>query len=228
MDFIYKMITNRLVKPFLKYYLKKERPYTYKEFKLTIFSGVFHPGLFFSTKFLAVFVNSLSLENCKFCEPGTGAGLISLTALKKGASVTAFDINKLAVDNCRKNFALNKVLFKDNAVFEVYQSDLFDKVPAQSFDYIVVNPPYFFKNASDDAGKAWYVGEQGEYFEKFFGQLSSYIHPHSKIYMILADNCEIERIEAIAKKYNFTFRLATSKKIWWETNYIFSIIQSKI
>jgi release factor glutamine methyltransferase len=223
MNFLFRIVSNKFIKPFLNHYLRKERTYKYNGLTLTISPGVFHPGFFFSTKFLVDFVNSLELKNKTFCEPGTGSGLVSLSALKKGARVTAFDINPSSVKNCRENFVRNKFLFDQEFFFEVYLSDLFDSVSTQAFDYIVVNPPYFFSNPIDDVGKAWYAGANGEYFEKLFQQINAYIHHDSKVYMILGDNCEIDRIENIAKKYGLTFSLVKSKKIWWEKNYIFKI-----
>ncbi|HWZ21452.1 MAG TPA: methyltransferase [Cytophagaceae bacterium] len=222
MDLLLKFFANNFLKPFLKFYLRKERTYTHKGFRLVVSPGVFHPGFFFSTKFLADFVSKLELKNKKICEPGVGAGLISLSALRKGALVTAFDVNAAAIDNCKRNFELNKSLFT-NPSFTIYQSDLFDQIPIQTFDYVAVNPPYFFGKISNDASMAWYAGEEGEYFEKFFRQLGDYLHADSKIYMILADNCELEKIEFIAAKYGFQFSLAESKKIWWERNFIFEI-----
>jgi release factor glutamine methyltransferase len=223
MNLLLKISTNYLLKPFLKLYLRKERTYNYKGFKLVVFPGVFHPGFFFSTKFLADFVSTLDLKNKKFCEPGTGSGLVSLFALKKGALVTAFDINPIAIKNSKKNFETNRSLFDSRAYFEACTSDLFDVIEKQTFDYIVVNPPYFFADAKDNKAKAWYAGKEGEYFEKFFRQLKLYIHDTSKVYMILADNCEIGRIETIASKYGFKIHLVKSKKIWWEENSIFEI-----
>ncbi len=222
MDVLLKIV-NYTIKPFLKIYLKKERRYTYKGFKLVVSPEVFHPGFFFSSKFLADFVNGLELKNKKFCEPGAGSGLVSLFALKKGARVTAFDINPAAVKNCKENFENNRTLFDDKVFFEVCTSDLFDKIEKQSFDYIVVNPPYFFGDTTNDASKAWYAGTNGEYFDKFFCQLPDYLHNDSKVFMILADNCEIERIKSIALNYDFGFTLVKRKKIWWEENYIFNL-----
>jgi release factor glutamine methyltransferase len=223
MNSILQYSANIFVRPFLKYYLRKERTYFYKGLKLIVMPGVFHPGFFFSTKYLVDFIDRLDLKGKKFCEPGMGSGLVSLHALRKSATVVSFDVNPIAVENCRKNFEINRSVFDKGISFEIMESDLFDKIPVQSFDYIIVNPPYFFGNAKDDAAKAWYAGEGGEYFEKLFSQVFSYINSASKFYMILADNCDLDRIKEIAGKYNFGFYLLESKKVYWETNYIFEI-----
>ncbi len=223
MDLLLKAFANYILNPFLKFYLRKERGFSYKGFRLIVSPGVFHPGFFFSTKFLTDFVAVLELKNKKFCEPGTGSGLVSLFALKEGAFVTAFDSNSKAVENCKHNFESNKLLFGENATFQVFQSNLFDIIPVQAFDYIVVNPPYFFGKVTNDASMAWYAGKEGEYFEKFFQQIGNYLHTYSRVYMILADNCEIEKIKTIAAKYDYKFQLVKRKKIWWEENSIYEI-----
>jgi hypothetical protein len=43
--------------------------------------------------------------------------------------------------------------------------------------------------------------------------------------MILAENCEIERIRKIARKYCTELKLADERKISWEKNYIFVVEQ---
>ncbi len=218
-----KVIADYFVKPFLKHYLKKKRTWHYKGLKLVVSPGVFHPGFFFSSQFLADFISSQSLYGKTFCEPGAGTGLVSLTAYQKGASVTAYDVHPIAVQNILENFSLNFPTPFALQSFQVYTSDLFDQIPPQTFNCIAVNPPYFFKEATDDASKAWYCGKDGEYFEKFFHQLKAYSNKESKIYMILADNCDLERIQGIAQKNKFQLQQVAKKKIWWEINFIFLI-----
>ena len=46
--------------------------------------------------------------------------------------------------------------------------------------------------------------------------------------MILAENCEIDRIKKIAEDHGFKFELLQQQKIKWELNYIFEIIDNKV
>ena len=41
--------------------------------------------------------------------------------------------------------------------------------------------------------------------------------------MVLADNCEIERIKKIAKQNKICFKLVDEKKIKWEKNFIYKL-----
>jgi release factor glutamine methyltransferase len=216
-----KGIVNRTWKPYVQWYLKKTRVYSFKNYSVSIEPGVFHPGFFFSTKFLISFIETLDLKGKSFLEMGSGSGLVSIAAAKKNALVLACDVSPKAVSNTRKNFESN------NVKAECISSDLFDSIPARQFDFIVVNPPYFKKNPDSIEEKAWYCGESLEYFEKFFQQAKSFVHSSSRIIMVLSDECDIHGIQAIAEKFHWQFELAIQKRTAWETGFIFNICPLK-
>ncbi|MEO6304028.1 MAG: methyltransferase [Bacteroidia bacterium] len=220
LDRLHKKTYDVFVKPFLKRYLKKERWFTYGKIKLKIYPGVFHPAYFFSTKVFVDFIKTLDLQNKKVCEVGAGSGLLSFIAFSSGAKVISFDINAVAVKGVEENFNRN---FSASGNFEIYLSDLFDAVPKSNFDVLLINPPYFFNYAKNERDFAWDCGGNGEYFEKLFKELSGYSNASSQIFMILADNCDLERIKKLAKKYNYLLNLVIEKKVKWEKNFIFNI-----
>jgi release factor glutamine methyltransferase len=194
----------------------------YNHLKLKIISGVFHPRFFFSSKYLAAFIEQLELTGKSFCEPCTGSGLISLIAFSKKANVVCFDIDAKAVETVRFNFKHN-FKAKDVDTFQIMQSDGFKQVPKQLFDVIAINPPYFFKTVTNEKEYAWNCGENGEFFMDFFKGLQDYLNPQGICYMVLAENCDLTRIEAIAKTNACSFILINEKKIAWEKNFIFEI-----
>jgi release factor glutamine methyltransferase len=216
-----KIYMQTFAKPYVLWYLKKERTDTVRGFKLVIKPTVFHPKFFFSSTYLFDFVNTLSLENKKFLEIGCGSGLISLLAYQKKAIITACDINSVAVDCTKLNFENN--FGKEIADASILNSDLFNSIPNSKFDVVVINPPYFFDDIKSDDQLAWNCGKNGEYFVKLFKGLKNYIHIESEVFIILADNCEIDRIKSIALSQQFIFELIVHKKIKWETNFIFKI-----
>lgn len=220
-----KTFSRFIQKPYLQWYLRSKRVYTQDGLKLVIYPGVFHPKYFFSTQVLLEFIKKIPLANKRFCEPGSGSGIISMTAYKMGAEVFCFDKNEIAIKGLRENFRKNFSDRKEGG-YHIYASDLFDQIPVQQFDYIVINPPYFFDDASSPSQLAWYCGKNGEYFEKLFSQLKSFTHSNSEIFMILGDNCEIERIQQIANKYQIIFSLVHTQKIKWENNSIFKLIHT--
>ena len=104
----------------------------------------------------------MSLKGKKFLEPGAGSGLISIYAAKKGARVTATDINPVAIEFLRDNSEEN------NVQIDIIQSDLFENIPLQHFDIIAINPPYYKKNPADLLIMHGIAAENGEYFFKLF------------------------------------------------------------
>jgi release factor glutamine methyltransferase len=204
-------------KPFLEKYLSRKRTYRYGNLELEIPPEVFHPGFFFSTHFLLQYVKKLSLNGKKFLEMGAGNGLISIYAAKQGAKVTAIDINPVAVDFLQTNSVKNK------AHFTIILSDLFQNIPVQKFDIIAVNPPYYKKNPKTPREYAWYCGENGEFFSKFFTQLPGYIHKDSEIIMTLCDGCDREMIEEAATTKGFKLICLQSKRNLIENNFIYKI-----
>ncbi|MFN0200356.1 MAG: methyltransferase [Bacteroidia bacterium] len=216
-----KRLTHRPLKLWAKWYSSQTRNYLYENGSLTsrikVLPGVFHPALFLSTQFLLKYLEKQDLMGLKLLELGCGSGLISVVCAKKGANVFASDINPQAVENVKSNAALNHV------EVTAYVSDLFQAIPPQTFDYLVINPPYYPKNATDDSEKAWFCGENFEYFDQLFRQLPTYLHQHSQIRMILSEDCELAQIQQIARLHHFDFELLVSKKVMAEQQLVFGI-----
>lgn len=211
-------VATRYYRPMLQKYLARERTYSYRSIRLVIPSGVFHPGFFFSSKFLLRFLAGQPLRGRSFLELGAGSGLISLFAAGQGADVTATDINPLAIDCLHTNRGLNA------AVFEIVHSDLYRSLPHQQFDIVAVNPPYYRKQPSSDAQRAWYCGPEGEYFDSFFSGLGAYIHERSEVWMVLCEGCDLPMIRNLASRYGWALRLARTRRNWIERDYIFQIV----
>ena len=89
----------------VQWYLRKPREFNYGTIKLIVAPGVFHPGFFFSTRYVLEFLNKENLAGQRFLEVGCGSGIISILAAQKGADVTAIDINRKAVANTIENAA---------------------------------------------------------------------------------------------------------------------------
>ncbi len=221
-----KLLIKKLLFPLLRFaynfYSSNERSYSYKGINVRVMPGVFHPGLFFSTKLLIEYISKNELKDKTVLELGAGSGLISVYCAKLKANVTASDINPIAVENINKNAKLNSVNIK------VVESDLFDRIETKIFDYIIINPPYFPKNPNNDEEFAWFCGNDFQYFKKLFDQIGNYVNNDSKIIMVLSEDCEIEIIKKIGGQSLFVFTKCYEQKIWGEMNYIFEISKSNI
>ncbi len=216
---IVKKVIDKVYAPWLSWYLKKDRTYKYSGIPLLVRKGVFHPGFFFSTKFILQSVRQTILLDKTLLELGAGSGLVAFYAAKRGAKVTASDINPEAISGLEYNKQQLQL------PIQIIASDLFDHIPVTTFDYIIINPPYYPKKAANYEEQAWYCGEDFEYFKKLFSQLSAYMHQSTKVLMSLSEDCDVNRIQKIAATQEFHFHLLKRKRIMWEWNYLFLIQQ---
>lgn len=213
----FKFIVSLTVQPILKRYLSKTRIYRYDGVELIISPEVFHPGVFFSTKFLLRYLLTLPLKGRSFLELGAGSGLISFMAAKHGAVVTASDINPVAIEYLRSNGDRNSLRLN------IIHSDLFANIPTQQFDFIAINPPYYKHAPQTNSEHAWFCGENGEYFDRLFRQIGSYLHADSQVLMILSEECDLKMISAYAAANDMALTEIKSKYIFSEKNIIFRI-----
>lgn len=216
----YKSFIQWVLKGFYNRYKLKPRTYTFRDLKVRVLPEVFHPGFFFSTKYLLEYVlEHKSIQKKQILELGAGSGLISTYLAKEGAQVYASDINPKAVENVKLNAELNELHIT------VFHSDLFDEFPSMTFDYILINPPYYPKKPSNNEEKAWFCGEDFEYFQKLFRQLSQFVNKDSEVLMVLSESCDLERITEIANESGLAIVMSDSRVMLNEKNIIFKIIQ---
>lgn len=204
-------------RPFVIHYLKKDREYRYRGVEVVVRTGVFHPGLFFSTKILFDFLERIDLRAKTFLEVGAGSGLLSIRAAQRGAAVVALDISRAAVDNLAENAERNGVSIR------IVQSDLFSELPKQRFDVIVVNPPFYPNDPTTDYERAWYCGSRFEFFEGLFRGLRDFIGKQSLVFMLLSQDCRVDKILELSVRYGLTFGIVHETRALWEKNYIFRL-----
>ena len=212
---IIKTIIQYTYRPWVLHKTSRDCYYTYDGLRLLVKKGVFHPGYFFSTRLLLRELKKHNLENMNVLEPGAGSGLISAVAASRGARVTATDINPVAVEGLRINLA------PFGKRVTILLSDLFDTIPPQAFDLIVVNPPYYARNPQTDAEKAWFCGSEFQYFHKFFSQVGRYMQPQTRVWLSMSEDCDLNSIGRIAGAYRWQLRELTRTTILAETTYIY-------
>jgi release factor glutamine methyltransferase len=207
---IFKRIISFFLIPLTRWYLRKERQYAYRDVRITVFQGVFHPGLFYSTKFLIDYVLTQSIKDKSLLELGCGTGLLSIIATQNGAVATATDLSQRAIDNTTFNAKQNQVQI------EIIYSDLFDRIKRKPFDWIVINPPYYARSVKTEDELAWHCGEKFEYFKKLFSTLKDYIHSTTQVIMVLTLGCELDKIFEIAKTHQFQFELLQERNVLFD------------
>lgn len=214
-------LSQPLVWRMYKWYLSSPRWYTYEDLQIRLLPTVFHPGWLVSTKTLLNLLSELELTGKNVLELGAGSGLIALVAARKGALVTASDINPMAIQAIHESARHNKLNIT------IIESDLFDAINEHEFDYILINPPYFPKDPADDWDKAFFCGSHFEYFHKLFGQIGAYMSDLTKTYMILNEYCNMEIIDSIARKNKLLLTLTEAKMVSGEKQFIFTIENEK-
>lgn len=205
------------IKPLVVIYLKKDREWKYKDICIVVKAGVFHPRFFFSSKFMLNYISKENLEHKTVLELGAGTAFLSLYCSKKKAVVTATDISETAIENMKLNCKMN------NCPITIIHSNLFESIPLQIFDYLIINPPYYKKQAITEYDYAWYCGAEGEYFVNLFKTIVNYIGNHSVVLIVLSSDCDIDFIKEEAIKNSLFLYLQEEKTHLIERNYIFQV-----
>ena len=198
---------------------RRPQVYVHAGLRLGVPPGVFHPGLYFSTPIFIGFLKKVDFKGKKTLDVGTGSGLLALFAAKNGAIATAIDIHPLAVGTAQKNATDNHL------PLTVLESDLFDQLPPQTFDYILINPPYYPKKAQNHQEQAFFAGENLEYFHKLFRQLPAFMHKNTKIWLILSEDCDFEQMQRIAHTNGLPLRAVFQQKKWGERLFVAEVSQ---
>lgn len=199
-----------------RYYLSKSRNVKVLGVLLKTATNVFHPSLFYSSKFFGKFINEIDLENKKVLDVGCGSGILGLLAVRNGAEVTSVDINPDCIRITEYNSRINRL------PLTVLISDLFENVTG-TFDVVLINPPYYPKTPNSLKQHAWYCGTEFEYFDRLFGTLYLISNVKTKVYMVLSDGCDIERIVSMANEKGFEMKSTLEKQFVIEKNFIFSL-----
>jgi release factor glutamine methyltransferase len=201
---------------------KGEQRYSNYGISLTILPGVFHPGVFLSTNIFIRFLAQQSLKGKRLVELGAGSGLISFYAQKNGAFVTATDINPQAIEGLRINAKTNHL------PVTVIETSLLSGLQVNDFDIVVINPPYYPKQAQNVQEAAFYCGEDFEYFKELFAQLSDQqLQKSCAVFMILSEDCRISHIQELAVEQGIGFTEVFATKKWGERNYIFQLSRNE-
>lgn len=98
---------------------------------------VFHPVHFLSTPVFVDYLATLDVAGKRLLDMGTGSGTVGIFAARRGARVTACDINPRAVALARDNARRN------GAEMEILESDLFSSLGGRMFDLICFNLPFW-------------------------------------------------------------------------------------
>ena len=177
------------------------------EMKLEVPESVYYPGE--DSELLAKHIESLDLHGKSVLEVGCGSGLLSIIAAKKGASVTAVDINKEAVEMAKANAGAN------SAAITAVESDLFSSVKGK-FDLIIFNPPYL-PVEEGEKDPTYAGGATGrETIERFVACVKSHLNPGGVVLMVISSLTGEKEVIELFEKQGIKASVAAREKIPWE------------
>lgn len=209
-------IVHRLLGKRMMRRIDRDNHYVYKNIHLELTPSIFHPKYFSSSQLLLEWVEHNISEGDRMIEIGCGSGISSLRAAQKGASVWAVDINPEAVEQLKINAENNRISL------QVFESNLLKSVPKHTWDYVLVNPPFYPKKPDNNKDFAWYCGENFEFFTDLFKQLSQ-LENQPTVFMTLSDDCDNESIKTIANNEGFHFQMKEERKQLLETNSLYQV-----
>lgn len=154
---------------------------------------------------------------------GTGSGIQALEAAssKKVVKVYAVDIDRKAIDLCRKDIDNKKIIFLTSDLFDIFGAD--KRFLGIKFDTIIFNPPYLpseekAKDIALDGGKKGH-----ELICRFISQAEHYIKPKTKILIVFSSLTEKIMLENYLRKKRFKFKELEKKHIFFEDLFVYLI-----
>jgi release factor glutamine methyltransferase len=183
-------------------------------FVLSVPPSVFHPKFYRTSAFFARYLDTVEFSAMDVLDIGSGSGILGLVAARKGASVTAVDINAKAVECTRANAARNGL----GARVSAGESDLFDRVSAgKRFDRIIWSPPFYPVSPSGMAEYAWNAGPGYASIARFARSARTYLRPTGAILLLLSTEVDVPTILAFFQEERFEASVVAKKRLPFET-----------
>ncbi len=122
---------------------------------------------------------------------GTGSGVNAILAAKRGARVTAVDVNPHAVEAARANAERNGVADR----VSIRESDLFAEVEGR-FDLVVFDPPFRWMKPRDWA-EASITDEDYRSLTAFFAHVRAHLTEDGRILVFFGTTADLAYLEQL-------------------------------
>ncbi len=182
---------------------KIKKPYYVKvnKIKLCIFPKVFDPSWRVSSKSLLKTITIKRGE--KVLDMGTGSGILSIFAIKNGASnAVGVDISGPALQCARFNVKLNGMTDK----IQIKKSSLFSNVGNQKFDVILFNSPQRTIKPKTTLEKAFFDYRM-KTISDFISNAKKFLADSGRIYISYGKAGEIDKLEKLIKAEGYKMRI---------------------
>lgn len=213
-----------LAKPLLeKYYARQFNNIVLENIMgkhFVVLPKVFHPGLFFTSKFFVSCLNKETIKEANYVlDMGTGSGIGAVFAAGYCKRVIATDINPYAVRCAKINVMLNNLEDK----IEVRHGDLFEPVKDEKFDLILYSPPYYPGKPKDWFEYALKTGDNNEVVVRFIRDAGKHLNPDGRILVILSTDTALNAILNEFRNNGFNINLISSKSNIGEIMYVYEM-----
>jgi release factor glutamine methyltransferase len=139
------------------------------------------------------------------CEIGCGSGIVGISLLRESpvSRGTLVDIDTLAVETTRKNADTNGI----NDRVDIFESNLFDNVPAEAhFDWIIFNPPYLPASGDLESPAVQIQTEGGpsglRVTRQFLAQVARFLNDRGKVFFIASSLSPLKFLARLCKGYH--------------------------
>lgn len=150
----------------------------WRDLHLVVLPTVSNPRLLRTGVFFAEFIDSLVIgADTRVLDLGTGSGICALAAARRGAQVTAVDINPAAVRCLEANALVNGLQV------DARHGDLFGPVQGRRYDWVFFNPPFLVGEPRDARDAAW---RGSGIAERFATELGAHLRPGGVAMLLLS------------------------------------------
>jgi release factor glutamine methyltransferase len=178
------------------------------------YADVFPADTFGDTEFFTSEINVVPDEH--FLEIGIGTGVTAIIMATQGANVVGVDISERAVENAKINAKQNIV--EEKAIFFV--SDVFSKVPQQTFDTIYWNVPFCYSEIKELSYLQKSIFDyQYNSLATFFKESQSFLKQNGRLLVGFSNVLGLpEKLLQFAYDSDFTkIKIIKQKMVEWES-----------
>jgi len=170
-------------------------------------------------------IRMFKCSNVRVLDVFAGTGCIGIAVLKniKNSQVDFVENSKEATEQIKINLKLNKI---EQKRYEIFQSNLFEKLKKRRYNFIFANPPYVALDRIKEVQKevlerepkeALFGGRDGMFWiKKFLKKAKKYLKKNGKIFMEFDPKQKVGIKKILKKeKLKFQFKKDQFKKFRW-------------
>ncbi len=162
-------------------------------------AGVLSPKMFRTGILLAEAV--VKARPRSLLDMGSGSGIVGVLAARRGTSVTAIDVDPLAVRATRISAMLSSV------TIDAREGDLFSPLDDEArFDLIAFNPPFFARRVEGPLERAFFGGENLEILDRFLSACRSHLRPEGRVLVAGSTGGALGMMRTLYEKHGYAWR----------------------